>query len=122
MNKKILAVDDDPDITKLIKLILESTGRYDVHMVNKSSEVITIARELMPDLIILDVMMPPPMGSEIANQLQSHQELKEVKHIFLTGIIDRTDQQKLGCHIGGHSFLPKPIRADELIRFIDEQF
>lgn len=122
VKKKILAIDDDPFITKIIKNVLEETGRYEVQVVNHSHEAIATIRSLMPDLIIIDVMMPPPLGSEIAAQLNEDPQLKALKYVFLTGVIEKIDPQLPGAEIGGHSFLSKPIYAEQLINFVDAKF
>lgn len=120
MKKRILVVDDEPAITRMIKLNLDQTGRYEVRTENLGRNAIAAAREFGPDLILLDVMMPGMAGSEIAEQLQADPELRAIKFIFLTAVVTRWEEQKTNGQIGGHTFIAKPISADDLCLVIEE--
>ena len=120
MKKRILAVDDEPAITWLIKLNLEQTGRYEVRTENLGRKAIEAAREFRPDLILLDVMMPDMLGSEIAEQLQADPELRAIKFVFLTAVVTKEEALKSVGQIGGHTFIAKPISADDLCRVVEE--
>ena len=119
MNKRILVVDDEPDITRMIKLVLEQTGRYEVRTENMGRRAIETAREFRPDLILLDVMMPGMLGSEIGALLQADPQLRTIKFIFLTAVVTKDEALKSNGHIGGHTFIAKPISADELCAFVE---
>ena len=120
MNKRILVVDDDPAITRMVKLNLEQTGRYDVRTENMGRRAIEATREFRPDLIMLDVMMPGMLGSEIAAQLQADQELRTTKFIFLTAFVTKNEELRSAGQIGGHTFVAKPISADDLCRVVED--
>ncbi|OGT12348.1 MAG: hypothetical protein A3J49_11620 [Gallionellales bacterium RIFCSPHIGHO2_02_FULL_57_16] len=122
MNKRILVVDDDPAITRMVKLNLEQTGRYDVRTENMGRRAIEATREFRPDLILLDVMMPGMLGSEIAAQLQADPELRTTKFIFLTAFVTKGEELRSGGQIGGHTFVAKPISADNLCRVVEDHF
>lgn len=119
MNKRILVVDDEPDITRMIKLVLEQTGRYEVRTENLGRRAIEAAREFHPDLILLDVMMPGMLGSEIGTQLQADPELRAIKFIFLTALVTKDEAQRSAGEIGGHTFIAKPISADDLCTAVE---
>jgi len=121
MKKRILAVDDEPAITRMIKLNLELTGRYEVRTENLGRNAIEAARQFRPDLILLDVMMPGMLGSEIGEQLQADPELHAIKFVFLTAVVTKGEEQKANGQIGGHTFVAKPISADDLCRVIEDQ-
>ena len=121
MKKRILVVDDEPAMTRMIKLNLEQTGRYEVRTENLGPKAIAAAREFRPDLILLDVMMPDVLGSEIAAQLEADPELRAIKFVFLTAMVTKEEAQRSFGQIGGHTFLAKPISADDLCRVVDEQ-
>lgn len=71
MNKhRILIVDDEHAITRMVKLNLESTGRYEVRGENSSVNALAVAREFRPDLVLLDVIMPGADGGEIAARMK----------------------------------------------------
>lgn len=122
MLRTILTIDDDKNITDIIKTALESTKMYEVRVVNNSKEAISAIRKIMPDLILLDLMMPPPSGEEIIEQMQDDPELKNLKYVFLTVLVDRVDPNIPGQLIGGQFFLSKPINVQQLIHFVDTQF
>ncbi len=121
MNKRILVVDDEPDITRMIKLVLEQTGRYEVQTENLGRRAIEAAREFRPDLILLDVMMPGMLGSEIGMRLQDDPELRAIKFVFLTALVTKDEELRSTGQIGGHTFVAKPISADELCRVVEDQ-
>jgi len=121
MKKRIMVVDDDPAITRVVKLTLERTGRYTVQTENLGRKAIAAAREFAPDLIILDILMPGMLGSEIAAQLQSDPELHSIKFIFLTGAVTKGEELNSAGRIGGHTFVAKPFSTDELCRAVENQ-
>jgi CheY-like chemotaxis protein len=120
MIKRILVVDDEPALTRMVKLNLEQTGRYQVRTENAGRRAIESAREFRPDLILLDVMMPGVLGSEIAAQLQQDPELRAIKFVFLTAFVTKDEELRSSGQIGGHTFIAKPISADELCRVIED--
>ncbi|MBI5910812.1 MAG: response regulator [Betaproteobacteria bacterium] len=121
MNKRILVVDDEPAITRMIKLVLEQTGRYEVRTENLGRKAVEAAREFRPDLILLDVMMPGMLGSEIGMRLQDDPELRAIKFVFLTALVTKDEELRSTGQIGGHTFVAKPISADELCRVVEDQ-
>src|ERR1035441_8695941 len=94
MKKRILVVDDEPEITLMLKLNLEQTGRYEVRTENLGRRAIEAAREFRPDLILLDVMMPDMLGSEIAAQLEADPKLRAIKFVFLTAMVSKEEDRK----------------------------
>ena len=120
MKKRILVVDDEPAMTRMIKLNLEQTGRYEVRTENLGLRAIAAAREFRPDLILLDVMMPGVLGSEIAAQLQADPELRAIKFVFLTAMVTKEEALRSSGQIGGQAFIAKPISADDLCRVVEE--
>jgi CheY-like chemotaxis protein len=120
MNKRILVVDDEPAITRMIQLNLEQTGRYDVRTENLGRNAIQAAREFRPDLILLDVMMPGMLGSEIGERLQADPELRSIRFVFLTAMVSKAEERRTTGQIGGHTFIAKPISSEELCRVVEE--
>jgi DNA-binding response OmpR family regulator len=119
MTKRILVVDDEPSLTRMIKMSLEQTGRFEVHTENEGSRAVAAVREFEPDLVVLDVMMPDMSGDEVAAQLKQDPQLSGTRFIFLTAIVTREETDAGGSEIGGNVFLAKPIKAEELIAAID---
>lgn len=121
MKQRILVVDDAPELTWMIKLTLEQTGRYEVRTENLAIKAIEAAREFKPDLILLDVFMPGMLGSEIAEQLEKDPELRAIKLVFLTAVVSKEDVRRASGQIGGHEFIAKPIGAEELCRVVEKK-
>jgi CheY-like chemotaxis protein len=113
--KKILIVDDEADLTMLVKLNLEKTGRYEVRAENRAIKALAAAREFKPDLILLDVMMPDLDGGDVLAQLKDDRELRNVPVVFLTATVLKEEVAKEGGSIGGRPFIPKPFRAEVLL-------
>jgi len=120
MKKRILVVDDEPALTRMIKLTLEQTGLYEVRTENLGRMAIAAAREFRPDLMLLDVMMPGMPGSDIAAQLQEDPELRAIKFVFLTAIVTKEEALVSSGQFGGHTFVAKPISADDLCRVVEK--
>jgi len=118
--KRILVVDDEVALTRMVKLNLERTSNYEVRTENEGPNAIAAAREFKPDLILLDVMMPGMTGDEIAAKLREDPALSHIKFIFVTAIVTRGETDNMGANIGGNIFLAKPIRAQELIGAIEQ--
>ena len=120
MKKRILVVDNEPAMTRLIRVILEKTGRYEVRTENLGRRVIEAAREFRPDLILLDVMMPGMLGSEIAALLEADPELRAIKFVFLTSMVSKEEALRSNSQVGGHVFVAKPISPDDLCKAVEE--
>lgn len=119
MKKRILVVDDEPALTRMVKLNLERTGNYEVQTENQGSLALQAAREFKPDLILLDVMMPDMSGDEVSAQLREDEELSNIKYVFMTAIVTKEETEAMGSNIGGNEFLAKPVKTDELITTIE---
>ncbi len=119
MKKRILVVDDEPALTRMVKLNLERTGNYEVRTENQGSMAVQAAREFKPDLIFLDVMMPDMSGDEVSAQLKEDEELSQIKFIFMTAIVTKDETESMGSNIGGNEFLAKPVKTDELLATIE---
>ena len=121
MKKRILVVDDEPEFTNLLKLSLESHGYYEVREENHAEHARAAAREFGPDLVVLDIMMPEMEGNEVAAALKADPVTKDVPVIFLTALVSREDAPMGTCSSGGHTFLPKDIRLEKLMRCIEDK-
>jgi CheY-like chemotaxis protein len=118
--KRIMVVDDEPSITRLLKLNLEQTGRYEVCGINNAALALSAAREFQPDLILLDVMMPHLSGDDLANQIHASPRLKDTPIIFLTALATPGEVSSHGGLIGGLPFLAKPVDLPEVMGCIEK--
>jgi DNA-binding response OmpR family regulator len=117
--KKILVVDDEQSMTRMLKRNLEATGRYDVRTENSGAAGVTAAREFQPDLILLDVMMPGIDGGEVAAKIKEDKRLANIPVVFLSAIVKKEETQPTGGNIGGLTFLAKPVKLDDLVTCIE---
>ena len=111
--KKVLVVDDEPDVTGLLAYHLKAKG-YTVETVNDPLRSIGIARSLLPDLVILDVLMPGLNGHQVCRLLRSDPKLKKVPIIFLTAKVEEGDRVQ-GFEVGGDDYVCKPFSVKELV-------
>ncbi|MCK5914705.1 MAG: response regulator [Deltaproteobacteria bacterium] len=118
--KKILLVDDEVALTRMMKLVLERTGKFEVHTENSGTKAVAAVREFQPDMIFLDIMMPEMSGDAIAQELREDNELADIPVVFLTAIVSKQETATLGSVIGGNRFLAKPVKAEDLIKVIEE--
>lgn len=111
-SKRILVVDDEPDVTELISYKLRREG-YDVAVINDPLEIMGKAREFVPDLFVLDIMMPELDGLKICRMVRADSKLKSVPIIFLTARGEVEDRIK-GLESGADDYLSKPFDSKEL--------
>src|SRR5689334_3698073 len=112
MKRRILVVDDEQHITRMLKICLESLGYFEVEEVNESQHAVAAAYEFLPDLILLDVMMPVIDGSELMAHIDAAPRLKDIPVLFLTALVTKTEVCD-GSFVSGHrTYLPKPVDFD----------
>lgn len=117
--KKILVVDDEVILTKMVKMNLERAGNYEVMTVNEGRQALSAAKEFKPDLIFMDVMMPDLSGDEAIAEIREDQELSTIPYVFMTAIVTKAETADMGNNIGGNEFLAKPVKTEELIQTIE---
>ena len=120
MKKRILVVDDEPDFTYSIRMGLETLGSYEVREENDANNAKRAARDFMPHLILLDIMMPELDGSEVASAIREDSKLRHIPVVFCTALVSKKEVRNGSCTIGGNVFLPKPFDLDKLIECIEE--
>jgi two-component system, OmpR family, phosphate regulon response regulator PhoB len=113
LGKRILVVDDEPDVTELISYKLKRDG-FEVHVINDPLMIMGKAREINPDLFILDIMMPELDGLKICRMIRGDKNLSSVPIIFLTARGEVEDRIK-GLESGADDYISKPFDAKELI-------
>src|ERR1043166_7956864 len=118
--KKILVVDDERSITRLLKLNLEKTGASTVRAENLGAQCLPAAREFKPDLILLDVMMPDMDGGEIAAQLKADPILNDIPVVFLTAVVKQEEVKARQGMIGGLPYIAKPLNMKGVLAAIEK--
>jgi CheY-like chemotaxis protein len=113
MPKKILVVDDEESIVKLVSSVLQG-NEYEIFTASNGQEGLKKVAEHDPDLIILDINMPLMDGSSMAAAIKEHHD-KEIPIIFLTGIIQDGEVQQKPPEETDRFYLTKPFSPLELI-------
>jgi two-component system phosphate regulon response regulator PhoB len=121
MSKKVLVVDDDPDVRLFSVTVLEENG-YTALEAEDGEIGLKMIKAEKPDLIILDVLMPRQSGVRLYRELKTAKALKDLKVIILSGIAKKTflRSQKALTEFGGAEipepeiYLEKPVEPDEL--------
>lgn len=118
--KRILVIDDEPSVTRNLKLNLESGGGYEVRGENRARNALAAARKFQPDLILLDVMMPDLGGDDVAARLRADPLIHNTPIVFLTAIVSNKETDGHEATIGGELFLAKPVDMGELRKTLEQ--
>lgn len=118
--KKILIADDEPDILEIIQFNLQAEG-YEVVTAKNGDQAIEKAKLVLPDLIILDIMMPGKTGIEACKLLRMLPAFKKTLIVFLTAMSDDTTEIK-GLESGADDFITKPISPKVLVSKVNALF
>lgn len=120
MNKiRVLIVDDEESLTRLLKMGLEATHLYEVHVENLASRGVGAALKYNPDIILLDVMMPEMTGGDVAAEIRKYPLIRNTPIVFLTAAVKSSEVEKSGGMIGGFQYLAKPADLDTVMECID---
>ena len=119
MLKKVLIVDDEEEILKLLVSIFETRTEYKISVASDGEQGIRVAREEKPDLILLDVLLPNKNGFEVCQVIKSDPSTSFTKVIMLTGMTQNLDLQK-GWDSGVDAYIAKPFDIPALLNKIEE--
>ena len=117
-SRRVLVVDDEPDVTELLKYKLEQEG-YRCEVLNDPLSFVGRTREFAPDLLILDIMMPELSGLQLCRIARSDPGLKDTPVIFLTARGEAEDRVK-GLEIGAEDYIAKPFDTRELLLRVEK--
>jgi two-component system alkaline phosphatase synthesis response regulator PhoP len=118
MAKKILVVDDEPDIRKLTSLRLKLSG-YDALTAADGQEALDLIRQHKPDLVLLDLLLPVIGGSEVCKQIKEDEELKHTPVILFTARSDTMTAEK-AKQLGADDYMTKPFDPEEMLNKIKQ--
>jgi DNA-binding response OmpR family regulator len=113
MSKSILVVDDEPNIVLSLEFLMEEAG-YEVRTVSDGEEALRAIKEKLPDLILLDVMLPKLDGYEVCLAVRANPAWKDVRIIMLTAKGREVDQEK-GLAFGADDYITKPFSTREVV-------
>ena len=119
ISKKILCIEDEPEMIDLIRLILSRRG-FEISGANGGKEGLAIIRKDHPDLVLLDLMMPQMDGWEVYQQMKADQATKDIPVIVVTAKAQSIDKV-LGLHIAKvDDYITKPFSPQELLASVDK--
>jgi two-component system cell cycle response regulator DivK len=110
MDKKVMILDDDPDILQICTIVLRKKG-FTVSTLNNSSNILDNVRGVLPDVIIMDNWIPGPGGIEATRQLKKDQDLRDIPVIFFSA---NSNVTQLARDAQADYFLQKPFDITEL--------
>jgi DNA-binding response OmpR family regulator len=111
--KTIAVIEDDGDLSQLLRYNLEQKG-YRFVSTDSGSEALSLCRQVRPDLILLDIMLPGMDGLQVFQGLKASASLREVPVIFLTARASETDRV-VGLELGANDYVVKPFSVRELL-------
>ncbi len=116
--KKILLVDDEEDLVAMVKMRLEASG-YEVVTAYDGQEALDKARDINPDLIILDIMLPKMDGYKVCRMLKFDEKYKKIPIIMFTARVQESDRLT-GQQVGADAYITKPFEPAALLDKIQE--
>ncbi|MCX7708985.1 MAG: response regulator [Clostridia bacterium] len=114
MNKKVLIIDDMPFNIRLLKQILEDEGYVVYSISNVGQGIVSAVCEIMPSVIILDIMMPEISGYDICQQIKKHTMLDSIPVIMLSAMADE-NSMKLAFEAGACDYISKPFEEEQVL-------
>lgn len=118
--KKILVVDDDPYILMSLEFLMKKAG-HTVMIARNGTEALESIKKEIPDLILLDIMMPDVDGYSICKQVKSKKDLKHIHIIFLSAKTKESDIKK-GLDLGASLYITKPFSTRDLMKQVNSLF
>ena len=117
MSKKILIADDEPNIVAAIEFLLARRG-YEVHTARDGGEALRMVERIVPDLVLLDVMMPQTSGYEVCQGIRNRPEWRHIKIVMLSAK-GRDAEVMKGLAMGADLYVTKPFSTRDLTARID---
>jgi CheY-like chemotaxis protein len=118
--KKILVVDDESSFCVLLKLNLEKRGHFAVLTTTNPHDVMRLAKEYKPDLVLLDILMPGMDGMTVAAGLKGNKYTEDIPIAFLTALADEDDVREIKGRTGDNYIFSKLSTNEELMTSISE--
>ncbi len=115
--RTIIVVDDEPDIVKIVRIMLEDTG-FNVRCAYNGPELFSSMKEQKPDLIILDIMMPRMDGLEVLTRLKGDPSTTSIPVILLTAMAQHEDVLR-GYKMGAEFYITKPFTSTQVLEGIN---
>jgi two-component system OmpR family response regulator len=117
--QKVLVVDDDPEIVELFVDVLERDGRFEVKTASTGYDAGVLTQEFMPDLLILDYMLPDINGNIVCQTIRKNPNFEHMKIVIVSGVVNQEEINDL-LKSGADEFVKKPFNIEKLIERIGE--
>ena len=117
---KILIVDDEPYVARVLKLVLQKEG-YEVTCVNNGREALGAYRRLSPDVVVTDVKMPHVSGRQLVETIRTTAGGENIPVVVMTSTLESENREWVH-DVGNVSFLGKPVSPRDLVRVINGHF
>jgi excisionase family DNA binding protein len=117
--RRILVVDDDPEIVELFVDVLDRDGRFEVKTASSGYDAGMLTQEFSPDLIILDYMLPDINGNVVCQTIRANPAFEHVKIIIVSGVVNQEEINDL-LKAGADEFVKKPFNIEKLIERVGE--
>ena len=117
MGKKVLIVDDEPNIVAALEFLLQRNG-YEVRIARNGGEALKLVEAELPDLVLLDVMMPQKSGYEVCQRMRERDDWRHIKIVMLSAK-GRDAEVNKGLSIGADLYVTKPFSTRDLIAKIN---
>jgi two-component system alkaline phosphatase synthesis response regulator PhoP len=118
VHMRVLIVDDDKYIRRLVRSLLEAEG-MECHEAEDGLRALTVARQLHPDIMILDIMLPGLDGYKVSRMLKFDDEYADISIIMLTSRAEPTDKET-GYYTGADVYITKPFDQEELVNTVKQ--
>lgn len=117
MAKSVLIVDDEPNILLSLEFLMKKKG-YEVYIARDGREALEIVSEKLPDIILLDIMMPDVDGYQVCQRVKNHADTQHIKVIFLSAKTKEEDIRK-GYSMGADLYITKPFSTRNLLQQVE---
>ena len=117
MKKNLLIIEDDENIARAQELILQDD--FNIHIARDGEQGLKKAKNLKPDLIILDLILPKKGGLEVCKEIRNNAEIKDTKIVMVTAKNQSIDEVR-GMDTGADDYIMKPFEADELKHVVNQ--
>jgi len=116
MTRRILIVDDEPNIATSLEFLMRGSD-YDVQVARNGEEALLLAESFRPDVVLLDVMMPQRSGFDVCRKIRENPALRDMKIVMLTARGRDVEKDK-GLNLGANAYVTKPFSTKELMNTV----
>ena len=113
---RILVIDDDPDMVTIISMLLSINGHTPIGAYG-GGEGLKIAQEMLPDLILLDIMLPDIDGFEVLRELRMDRSTQGIPVVFVTAMCSPENEER-ARNMGAQGYITKPYQRDKLMETV----